>query len=189
MADRYARLANPGRRIFLKVGLVGAGLLAAAGVWRYLGGGGATAPAPGLRYLTVDDREIFAAIAPVILEDALPRAGRGELIEEVLAGVDRIVTSLSRVDQADLRRLLDLLDLAPARLALTGVRSGWADAAPDEVAGFLRRWLESSWPLFNQSYIAFHDLVVAAWYGNPRAWAMVGYDGPPDIPDEVRVTV
>jgi hypothetical protein len=50
MADPYAPPADPGRRIVLKAGLVGAGLLAAAGVWRAVEGIGADAPATG--YMT-----------------------------------------------------------------------------------------------------------------------------------------
>ena len=38
-----------------------------------------------------------------------------------------------------------------------------------------------SWPLYIASVLLLIYTVIGAWYGNPRAWAAIGYDGPPHI--------
>ncbi len=186
MADPSARPANPGRRIVLKAGLVGVGLLAAAGVWRAVEGIGADAPATGYGYLEPNDLVIFRAIAPAMLDGALPETGRDEALAAVLSGVDTVIVNLAPETQAELRKLLDLLAIGPTRLALTGVWRGFDGTSANQVAGMLERWSGSSLSLLQRAYIGFHDIVVAAWYGDPRSWAALGYDGPPEIPDEVR---
>jgi hypothetical protein len=35
--------------------------------------------------------------------------------------------------------------------------------------------------LLRSGYAALHQLVLAAWYGNARAWPAIGYGGPPSL--------
>jgi hypothetical protein len=67
------------------------------------------------------------------------------------------------------------------RRILAGVRPAWRDASDDDVAAFLERWRTNRWLLLRSAYDGLHQLVLAAWYGNPRAWPAIGYPGPPAI--------
>ena len=46
---------------------------------------------------------------------------------------------------------------------------------------FLRAWQSSGWALKRTAYDALHQLVIAAWYANPRSWPTIGYPGPPSL--------
>lgn len=182
------RLQNPQRRWFLKLGILGGGLLFLAGLWRHLALEGKTV-LPGFRFLMPEDARVLMALTPVLLGKALPEEDRPARMAEILGAVDRLIVSMSPHMQGELRQLFDLLGFPPARMALTGIWSGWEAASRQEVEKFLDRWSTSSLTLLQLAYAALHDLVTAAWYDNPRAWPWVGYDGPPDIPDEVRKAV
>lgn len=183
-----SQLKNPQRRRFLKLGLIGGGLLFLAGFWRYLIQREKVAVS-GFRFLTAEDERILTTLTPTLLGKALPSEGRPAAIAEILGEIDRLIAAMPPLLQADLRQLFDLLDFPPTRIALTGIWSGWETASGKEVEGFLDRWSTSPLTLLQLGYAALHDLVVAAWYDNPRAWPWIGYDGPPDIPDEVRKAV
>jgi hypothetical protein len=40
----------------------------------------------------------------------------------------------------------------------------------------------SGFALLRSAYDALHQIVLAAWYGNPRSWPAIGYGGPPSVP-------
>jgi hypothetical protein len=61
------------------------------------------------------------------------------------------------------------------------VTSPWAEAGRDDVAAFLDGWRTSGFTLLRSAYDALHQLVFAAWYGNPRSWPAIGYAGPPAL--------
>ena len=67
------------------------------------------------------------------------------------------------------------------RRLLAGVGSPWLEASAKSVQGFLARWRGSRFALLRSAYAALHELIMAAWYGNPAAWARIGYPGPPTI--------
>jgi len=167
------------RRTFLALGAAGAAALAAAGWWSWLRMQG---PA-GRRALDDDARSIVAAIAPALLDGALPEARdeRAAAIAEVVAGVERAIAGLPAHAQAELRQLFALLALTPARRAFAGVASPWPEASVAEISAFLDRWRSSGWALKRTAYDALHQLMYAAWYGNPRSWAAIGYAGPPQL--------
>jgi hypothetical protein len=168
------------RRQFLKVGAASGALLAGAG-WLYLRS--APAPAPGLKWLDARGQVIVAALAPVILEGALPKAQpeRARSLAEVVAAFDRAVSGLSPAVQDEIRQLFALLGIAAGRFIVAGVRSTWAEATPDEVSAFLRRWRGSRFGLLRAGYQALTQLFQAAWYGNPGSWERIGYPGPPAL--------
>ena len=128
------------------------------------------------------DRALFAALAPVFLAGALPTGkDRAAAIEVVVAGVERAVGGLPLATQAELRQLFDLLGFAPTRLLLTGLWDDWPEITPERLDAFLSDWQQSSLGLLRVAYFALHELVFAAWYGNPQAWPRIGYPGPPEL--------
>jgi len=170
------------RRTFLVAGFAGGAALAAA---YWLRGTREVVPSStAVASLAQLDREapaIIAAIVPVLLATALPDdvAERGDAVDETVANVARAIAGLPPFTQKELAELFSLLGLAPTRIAVARVNSPWAQASPDEIAAFLDRWRTSDWKLLRSAYDALHQLVYAAWYGNPRAWSSIGYDGPP----------
>ena len=169
------------RRRFITAGIAGGALL---GVAWWLRRRGPTAGDPRFATLSALDAEapvVIAAIASVLLDGALPAdaAARAVAIDETVAGVAQAIAGLPPAAQKELGELFTLLGLAPARIALARVTPAWSDASPAEVGAFLERWRTSSLTLLRSAYDALHQLVFAAWYGNPRSWPAIGYGGPP----------
>jgi hypothetical protein len=168
------------RRTFIATGIVGAAALVTAGWLR-----GPHAPPSGVprRALDADGEALFAAVAPVLLDGALPAeaAARRAAVAQTLDGIDLAVAGLAPQAQAELRQLIALLALPPVRLGIAQVRASWNEADPAQVRRFLDRCRESSITLMRAAYGALHQLTFAAWYGNPRSWPAIGYPGPPQI--------
>lgn len=165
------------RRRFLVVGLTGAAALAAAGLWSWtrMRGGPAQAEA--------DTAAILAAIVPAMLDGALPAAGleRTAAVRETVDHVGRAIAGLPPASRDELGRLFALLALPVGRRVFAGVEAPWRDAGVAEVQRFLDAWRSSGWALKRSAYDALHQLILAAWYGNPRAWGAIGYPGPPAL--------
>jgi hypothetical protein len=161
------------RRTFIFVGVAGAAALAAA---RLL-----PRPPPSTSALGEDGAAVMAAIVPVMLAGALPSEpeARAAATRETLTALDGAIAGLAPRARKELADLFALLALAPARWSLTHTTAAWSDTTPDDVDRFLARLRDSRIGLLRAAYDAMHQLVLAAWYGNPRAWAAIGYDGPP----------
>ena len=166
------------RRRFLTLGLAGAATLAAAGWLAAI----LRRPDP-LLALDDDARAIIAAIVPAMLEGALPGTPREReaAIAETIVNIDRAIQGLPLSARTELGQLFALLALTPARRAFAGVAATWQEAGVAEVGAFLDRWRDSGWALKRSAYDALHQLILAAWYGNPRSWAGIGYPGPPKL--------
>lgn len=129
------------------------------------------------------DRAIVAALAPVMLEGALPSEGtaRTQALLSVERGFDVAVAGLTPSVQRELARLFTLLRFAPARMAATGVMHPWHLASHDEIRRFLTNWRYSGNATLRSGYDALHALVLAAWYGGDASWERIGYPGPPHV--------
>jgi len=174
----------PTRRTFLVAGLAGSAALVTA--WWLRGTREQAPPSGALAPLLSLDPEalaIVAAIVPAMLDDALPSAPaeHAAAVAETVANVARAIGGLPPATQKELGQLFSLLALAPTRIALARVDSPWGEARPDEVSAFLDRWRTSRWKLLRSAYDALHQLVYAAWYGNPKSWPAIGYAGPPRV--------
>ena len=163
------------RRTFIFVGAAGAAALVAARLLPR------ASPAPGA--LDADGTAVMAAIAPVMLAGALPSDPqlRRDALRETLAAIEGAVAGLAPRAQGELNDLFGLLALAPARWTLARTTATWQDASREDVERFLDRLRDSRIGLLRAAYDALHQLVMAAWYGNPRAWPAIGYPGPPDL--------
>ena len=175
------RLPNQTRRTLLKAGIAGGVVLVLA---RWMVGSYSTRESPEVGGSALDPsaRTIIAALVPVLLEGALPGAdGSVEARAEVVAGVDRAVAGLPPDARKELEQLFALLSFAPTRCLVAGVWSAWPQASSESVARFLASWRDSRFTLLRSGYGALHQLVLAAWYGNARAWPAIGYGGPPPL--------
>jgi hypothetical protein len=171
---------NISRRTFIAAGVAGAALLAAA---RFL----ATAPSsrrdPSLRALDADGEAIVAAIVPAMLAGALPEdeQARMHAIRDTVAALDGAILGLPAHAQKELDQLFALLASAAARVALARTSASWSAMTLADVQAFLERLRTSRWSLLRAAYDALHQLVMASWYGQPRAWSAIGYGGPPAL--------
>ena len=164
-----------GRRVFLTAGALGSAALVAGGWLRY----GPSRPAGPL-----DDaaRVVVAGFVPAFLAGALPPGNaRPQAVAETVDAVAQAIAGLPPAAQHELAQLFGLLAFAPSRVAMTGLWRDWPHASTDDVAGVLVRWQESRSTLLRSAYDALHQLILAAWYGNPRAWPATGYPGPPTL--------
>jgi hypothetical protein len=169
---------DPRRRRFLAGGLASTALLA--------GGGVLAAARPGGRVPTLsgnaDARRIVRAIAPVLLvgavgdDEALPSA-IDEVVRDALAGMD----GLPPHARDELTQLFALLAFAPSRVVFGGLSASWESASRAAIDAMLAGWRDSRLELKRATYDALHSLIFGAWYGNPRAWARIGYGGPPSL--------
>jgi hypothetical protein len=169
------------RRTLLKAGVAG-GLTLLAAQWLYTRSSAPTVP--DARFVTLDPRAraVVAAIVPVLLEGALPAGDAAAAArDDVVIGVDTAIAGLPAAARTELDQLFSLLAFAPSRCLVAGVWSPWQEASPAAIAAFLARWRDSRFTLLRSAYSALHQLVMAAWYGNARAWPAIGYPGPPSL--------
>lgn len=169
------------RRTLLKVGLAGGAALLLAR-WLYTT---TSAPPQSVRTgnaLATDARAIVAAIAPVMLEGALPAgADAARAREEALASIEQAIAGLPPAVRKELDQLFSLLAFAPTRCLVAGVWSPWPEASRESIAAFLASWRASRFALLRSAYGALHQIIYGAWYGSPRAWLAIGYAGPPSL--------
>jgi hypothetical protein len=164
------------RRQFIKVGIAGAAVLAAA---RMLDRPRA---APAATYRVLDEQSIamVAALIPVVLAGSLPaeEGARANAARDVLAAFDRAVAGLGPAVQAEIGQLFSFMSFAPTRLAFAGLWTPVEEATPDQLKAFLTRWRHSRFELQRVSYQALTQLIQASWYDNPASWTAIGYPGP-----------
>lgn len=134
---------------------------------------------PKFSVLDASARSVVAAIVPVMLEGALPEGATTQVRDQVVAGVDRAVAGLPPAVRAEIDQLFSLLAFAPARCLVAGVWSPWSEASRDSIVAFLGRWRDSRFALLRSGFAALRQLILSAWYSNPRAWPAIGYPGPP----------
>jgi hypothetical protein len=176
-----SKLPNKTRRTLLKAGIAG-GVVLVLARWIFILYSPRESPEGRPSALDSSARTIIAAIGPVLLEGALPDADTSvESRAEIVAGVDRAVAGLPPASRKELEQLFALLSFAPTRCLVAGVWSSWPDASRESIAMFLGSWRDSRFTLLRSGYGALHQLILAAWYGNTRSWASIGYPGPPSL--------
>jgi hypothetical protein len=171
-------LPNVTRRTLLKAGIGGGAVLVFA-KWMVALNSRRESPERRGSALDPSAQAIVAAIVPMLLEGALP--GSVEARAEVVAGIDRAVAGLPPASRKEFEQLFALLSFPPTRCLIAGVWSPWSSASRESVAAFLDSWRASRFALLRSGYGALHQLVLAAWYGNTRAWPAIGYGGPPSL--------
>ena len=172
-------LSIPGlaRRDFLKVGAGFSLALVLAGTVGC--SPGAKAPVAGYAFLQPGDVELFRALAPAVVTElgSFDAAQRKTLIEAVLRNVDGACAALDLGSRQELRKLLDLLAIAPLRYVLTGV-GAWNDAGSYKMQAFLARWRGSRFATLNAGGNVLVRLTSSSFYLLPESWPSTGYPGP-----------
>jgi hypothetical protein len=177
----YAEEKGLSRRDFLKVGAGFSAALACASALSVLGGcsDAAKSPAKSFGFLRDADIDLFSALAPAVVPDlAQLNAGeRSARLGDVLHKVDGTCSALDLGSQQELRKLLDLLAIAPLRYLLAGV-GAWNRASIDRLQNFLARWRGSRFATLNAGGNVLVKLISTSYYVLPATWQASAYPGP-----------
>ena len=133
--------------------------------------------------LTTDAADIVRALAPALLDGALPDDGgeRDAAVARTVAAVGAAIEGLPPATREELATLFALLASMPVRIFVAGMGGAWRDATVAEANGFLVRLQKSRWSVKRSAYDALHQLTFAAWYADPQTWPAIGYPGPPAL--------
>lgn len=169
------------RRDFLKVGAGFSAALACAGALGTLSGCGeaAKSPAKNFGFLRESDVELFSALVPAVVIDLAQSAAdeRNARVGDTLRKLDATCSALSPGNQQELRKLLDLLAIAPLRYLLTGV-GAWNEASAQTLQDFLARWRGSRFATLNAGGNVLVKLISTSYFVLPATWPASGYPGP-----------
>ena len=172
------------RRQLLKTGIVGGAVLTLVGTSYGTFWGDPAQPARegGYAYQFVSQREygMLQQLVPVLLGPALKQGSmRAQHIESTIQGIDLAISGFTPAMQAEVRQLFSLLTFAPSRMVLIRQWQGWSQADPAHLETLLHSWRTSELSLLRVAYEALQQITMAAWYGNPTNWSVIGYAGPP----------
>jgi len=169
------------RRDFLKVGAGFSAALACAGALGALSGCGeaAKSPAENFGFLRESDVALFSALVPAVVIDLaqLSAGERDARLGDTLHKLDATCSALSLSNQQELRKLLDLLAIAPLRYLLAGV-GAWNGASVQTLQDFLARWRDSQFATLNAGGNVLVKLISTSYFVLPATWPASGYPGP-----------
>ncbi len=162
------------RRTFLKAGLIGGAVLAAAG-------GAALWLKPAARDASTSEeaRLVLRAVIPALLAGALPVDRTAQAREATLERTLAAIARLPPPTRLELGELFALLASTPGRW-LAGV-DDWETAGVEQATRFLQRWRTHPFDLLQAGYQALHDVVLGPWYADESTWPAIGYPGPPKL--------
>lgn len=168
------------RRQLLRRGVVGSLLLAvAAATGAFWWPTRRRRPRLGLRVLDEKEASILAAVAETVLAIE-PGAPSVEDVD-VVGRVDALLARSPAAVQREFGRLLHLFENGTTGLLTATGWTSFTAAGPASREARLRAWQTSRIALFRTGFQAMRRLSGACYYSSPRAWAAIGYPGPPDV--------
>jgi len=175
-----------GRRRLLKRGLLGGVLLALGGAVPLALRSTRPGPAPRrpLALLSPDEHAVLAAIAARMAPG--PAAGPRWPTAEALDCAGKIDALLARVHPevgAEFKQLLHLFENALFGLVHSASPTPFTRLSPAAQDARLDAWRTSRLALLQSGYQALKRLVHATYYSSPEIYALIGYPGPPTVPE------
>ena len=161
------------RRSALTVGLGGAALLGLGGALRWLRGGYALPQGDVALALSEKEMVVVRAIVESLLpgDETLP-AG---LEIGVHQRIDEEVWAAPPAVSKDLKAALQLLEHSPPGVGAWGRLSA---LSPDKRAATFEKFLTAKVDVVAQAATVFRQLSFLFYFGHPRVWPALGYDGP-----------
>jgi hypothetical protein len=177
-SEPRAGAAGLPRRDFLKVG-VGFSMALTLGTAIVGCSDSAKAPVQGFAFLHPGDVDLFSALAPAVVVElaSFDEAQRKQVVEDMLRVIDGTLAAMDMGSRKEVRKLLDLLALAPLRYVLTGV-GAWNEAGVQKMQAFLARWRDSRFGTLNAGGNVLVKLTATSFYLLPVSWPSAGYPGP-----------
>jgi hypothetical protein len=174
--------ARVSRRRFVRLGVGGALLLGAGGIFAYQTSGYELAPevAAGLYALSPKEYLVLRAIAARMLRPDEPAEGEeaypGPASLDVASAIDVFVARLDDANRTDLKRLIHLVEHGlPITAGETSRFTRLSGEAQDRV---LEAMETSPVGLLRGAFNALKSLCVMAYFASPLTWGPIGYDGP-----------
>lgn len=153
----------------------------------------AVPPRRPLRLLDEHEYAVFAAAAarlcpgPTMAADGGASWPSAEALD--CAGkVDALVARLHPRAAREFRQLLNVFENAMTGLMAIGSPRTFTRSSPEEQDARLEAWRRSRVALFRSGYQAMKRLAHAAYYSSPEVYALLGYPGPPVVPQAAAVT-
>lgn len=177
MVEASARLS---RRQLFKAGLSGAALVTVGGAVLFARDTVLRQEPPeDLVVLSAEEYAILAAVAARICP-ALGEGAPGADALEIAKKADRMLASLSKDVQRGMKIALFAIENALLG-ALVGERiAPFTQLTPEAQDRVLDNMRRSRLTVRRTLYRALSSLVSALYWGDERAWARIGYPGPPD---------
>lgn len=173
-AGAAALFAFMSRRRFLKIGLAGAGLVAA-------GGGGLLAmrgSAPEVKGLKVLSNQSYRTLAN-LARTHLPRGGPFEVGADdvdLARRFDAFLADEPKKNVRDVTRALLLIELGPVIFDLK--LHTFSHLSPKERLKHWEEWMTSRLLIRRQAALAFRKFFGLVFYDRPETWPHIGYPGP-----------
>jgi hypothetical protein len=140
-------------------------------------------PRRPLKLFTPEEHAIFAAVAARLVPG--PNAGPRWPTAEALDCAGKVDTLMSRVHPevgAELRQVLHMFENALFGLATSGSPTPFTRLDPAGQVARLEAWRFSRLSLLRSGYQALKRLAEASYYSSPEIYELVGYPGPPVVP-------
>jgi len=169
----------PTRRNILGLGLGGAALLAAGGLGLGLWPGQVGPVPDGLKVLDARSWTILSSVAEALCDGGTGQPSAATL--GVATALDGTLATLHPGDAADLVQALLLLENALPGALLDGRPRPFTRCDLATRVATLEGWRTSRIPMRRTAFKALRGLVLAAYWGSPRLYAVEGYPGPPDF--------
>lgn len=172
------------RRRFLRRGLAGGALLAGAAIAPFaFRTTRLRQPRGPLHLLSPPEYSVLAAA----VERIVPGDGAGAQwpAAATLDCAGKIDALMARVHPDvgnDFRRLLRLLESSAFGALEAGTPRPFTRSPPPEQDARLEAWRTSRLELLRSGYQAVKRLAHATYYASPETYALIGYPGPPDVP-------
>jgi hypothetical protein len=157
-----------GRRGLLRASASGFGLLLLGGL---LPAGCRSYPEPPvvLKFFTPEEYAVVQAISRAML------GLEGDAVD-VAAEVDRLVAGMDRAVQRDIGWILRIFEHGTHVFDLKGKRFTRLERPEQEI--YLAGWMESSMGARRIVFRALKLMASLGYYGSPKTWRAIGYDGP-----------
>lgn len=167
------------RRGFMQLSATSAAALSMGGALASLTGCSKAPAASGYKVLRSGDIEFLNALAPVILSGSYPGSLGEQAAQRLMQSLDKLIGTLQEYAQSQLMLLLDVMQVAPIRVAMGAQWSSWADASAADIEAFLENWKTSNIQLKRMGYGSLAKLFTMCWYRQPETFVFSGYPGPP----------
>jgi hypothetical protein len=178
------------RRRFLKRGLFGGALLILGGALPFVfrSTRRANGPRAPLRLLSADEYAVLAAVAARIVpgDGADGRWPRAEALD--CAGkIDALMATVHPDVGNDFRQLLRLFESGFVGAFIAGSPRPFTRAPAAEQDARLEAWRHSRLAILRSGYQALKRLADAVYYSSPEIYPLIGYPGPPSVPQPLEV--
>jgi len=133
-------------------------------------------PAEQLK-LKASEQQIFWWFIPAFLDGVIePQDSQAK--RALLQRIDQAFQGLSPATQAELRQLLELLASRAGWLLLSAGLTPLSELSLQQRLLLLEQWQQHYLQLLRQAYQGLHEIIYAAWYGDPTTWPAISYQLP-----------